>query len=42
LKRDGGGHPGWGGVKTHEAWTVRLTRSLAEELGAYLREGAGQ
>ena len=26
----------WGGVKTHEARTVRLPRSLAEELGAYL------
>jgi len=26
----------WGGVKTHEAQTVQLPRSLAEELGAYL------
>jgi len=26
----------WGGVKTHEARTVRLPRSIAEELGAYL------
>jgi integrase len=26
----------WGGVKTHEARTVRLPRSVAEELGAYL------
>jgi integrase len=26
----------WGGVKTHEARTVRLPRSLADELGAYL------
>jgi integrase len=31
-----GGHLEWGGVKTHEARTVRLPRSLAEELGAYL------
>jgi integrase len=30
------GHLEWGGVKTHEARTVRLPRSLAEELGAYL------
>jgi hypothetical protein len=30
------GHLEWGGVKTHEACTVRLPRSLAEELGAYL------
>jgi integrase len=29
------GHLEWGGVKTHEARTVRLPRSL-EELGAYL------
>jgi integrase len=28
----------WGGVKTHEARTVRLPRSLAEELGAYLAD----
>ena len=26
----------WGGVKTHEARTVRLPRSVAEEVGAYL------
>jgi integrase len=26
----------WGGVKTHEARTVRLPRSICEELGAYL------
>jgi integrase len=26
----------WGGVKTHEARTVRLPRSVADELGAYL------
>jgi len=26
----------WGGVKTHEARTVRLPRSVAEELGTYL------
>jgi integrase len=30
------GHLEWGGVKTHEARTVRLPRSLAEEPGAYL------
>jgi integrase len=30
------GHLEWGGVKTHEARTVRLPRSLAEELGGYL------
>jgi len=30
------GHLEWGGVKTHEARTIRLPRSLAEELGAYL------
>jgi integrase len=30
------GHLEWGGVKTHEARTVRLPRSLAEELGVYL------
>jgi integrase len=30
------GHLEWGRVKTHEARTVRLPRSLAEELGAYL------
>jgi integrase len=30
------GYLEWGGVKTHEARTVRLPRSLAEELGAYL------
>jgi integrase len=28
----------WGGVKTHEARTVRLPRSVAEELGAYLAD----
>jgi integrase len=32
------GHLEWGGVKTHEARTVRLPRSLAEELGAYLAD----
>jgi len=26
----------WGGVKTHEARTVRLPRSISDELGAYL------
>jgi len=26
----------WGGVKTHEARTVRLPRSLAAEVGEYL------
>jgi integrase len=26
----------WGGVKTHEARTVRLPRSVADELAAYL------
>ena len=30
------GHLEWGGVTTHEARTVRLPRSVAEELGAYL------
>jgi integrase len=30
------GHLMWGGVKTHEARTARLPRSIAEELGAYL------
>jgi integrase len=30
------GHLEWGRVKTHEARTVRLPRSLAEELVAYL------
>ncbi len=30
------GHLEWGGVKTHEARTVRLPRSVADELGAYL------
>jgi integrase len=30
------GHLEWGGVKTHEARTVRLPRSVAEELGVYL------
>jgi integrase len=30
------GHLYWGGVKTHEARTVRLPRSICEELGAYL------
>lgn len=28
----------WGGVKTHEARTVRLPRSLAAEVGAYLAD----
>jgi integrase len=28
----------WGGVKTHEARTVRLPRSVAEELGVYLAD----
>jgi integrase len=28
----------WGGVKTHEARTVRFPRSLAEEVGAYLAD----
>jgi integrase len=32
------GHLEWGGVKTHEARTVRLPRSVAEELGAYLAD----
>jgi integrase len=31
-----GGRLEWGGVKTHEARTVRLPRSLAAEVGAYL------
>ena len=26
----------WGGIKTHEARTVRLPRSVSEELGVYL------
>jgi integrase len=30
------GHLEWGGVKTHEARTARLPRSVADELGAYL------
>jgi integrase len=30
------GHLEWGGVKTHEARTIRLPRSVAEELGIYL------
>jgi integrase len=30
------GHLMWGGVKTHEARTARLPRSVADELGAYL------
>jgi integrase len=30
------GHPMWGGVKTHEARTARLPRSVADELGVYL------
>jgi integrase len=30
------GHLEWGGVKTHEARTVRLPRSVADELGGYL------
>jgi integrase len=29
------GHLEWGGVKTHEARTVGLPRSVADELGAY-------
>jgi integrase len=32
------GHLEWGGVKTHEARTVRLPRSVAQELGAYLAD----
>jgi integrase len=28
----------WGGVKTHEARTARLPRSVADELGAYLAD----
>jgi integrase len=28
----------WGGLKTHEARTVRLPRSICEELGAYLAD----
>jgi integrase len=32
------GHLEWGGVKTHEARTVRLPRSVAGELGAYLAD----
>jgi integrase len=32
------GHLEWGGVKTHEARTVRLPRSVAEELGACLAD----
>jgi len=32
------GHLEWGGVKTHEARTVRLPRSVAEELGVYLAD----
>jgi len=30
------GHLHWSGVKTHEARTVRLPRSIVEELGGYL------
>ncbi len=30
------GHLMWGGVKTHEARTARLPRSIADELGTYL------
>jgi integrase len=30
------GHLHWGGLKTHEARTVRLPRSIADELGGYL------
>jgi integrase len=30
------GHLMWGGVKTHEARTARLPRSVADDLGAYL------
>jgi hypothetical protein len=29
----------WGGVKTHEARTARLPRSVADELGAYSPAG---
>jgi len=32
------GHLEWGGVKTHEARSIRLPRSLAEELGLYLAD----
>jgi integrase len=32
------GRLAWGGVKTHEARTVRLPRSVADELGAYLAD----
>lgn len=32
------GHLHWGGLKTHEARTVRLPRSIAEELGADLAD----
>jgi integrase len=32
------GHLEWGGVKTHEARTVRLPRSVAEELGVHLAD----
>jgi integrase len=32
------GRLAWGGVKTHEARTVRVPRSVAEELGAYLAD----
>jgi integrase len=32
------GHLHWGGLKTHEARTVRLPRFLCDELGAYLAE----
>jgi integrase len=35
------GHLEWGGVKTHEARTVRLPRSVAEELGTYYGGGQG-
>jgi integrase len=30
------GHLHWGGVKTHEARTVRLPRSVADDLGGHL------
>jgi integrase len=32
------GRLAWGGVKTHEARTVRLPRSVAQELGGYLAD----
>jgi integrase len=33
------GHLHWSGVKTHEARTVRLPRSIADELGGYPAAG---